>query len=109
MASFVKRYAFCAMLCVACLLRQANGLTWRAVLCVCVRPYSHEVAPKWTGYLDKKGGGKRKLFGRRNWRKRFLVLDHGTLAYWTEKYAALQATHCIVSLCVVVGSCVLLR
>ena len=36
--------------------------------------------------MEKKGGGKRKIFGRRNWRRRYFVLEHGFLAYWADKY-----------------------
>ena len=38
------------------------------------------------GYLMKKGGGKR-LFGRKNWQKRYFVMIDAQLAYFKSQQA----------------------
>eukprot|EP01029_Cantina_marsupialis_P004740 TRINITY_DN14936_c0_g1_i1.p1 TRINITY_DN14936_c0_g1~~TRINITY_DN14936_c0_g1_i1.p1 ORF type:complete len:302 (+),score=69.32 TRINITY_DN14936_c0_g1_i1:92-997(+) len=37
------------------------------------------------GYLLKKGGGTTKIFGRRNWKKRFFQLKSGNMRYWKSE------------------------
>src|SRR5690349_16525146 len=46
---------------------------------------NNEVVRKREGYLHKQGSGN-SLFGRKNWKRRWFVLDKGIIQYYENKY-----------------------